>query len=167
MGDETKTITGAITKIDGPIASKGRNNATFYAVEIEGDKFYDWKHVSENFSEGDFVKATVTEGDYPRLLTMNLGDAPAVQRNVGGSKVHSGIAPGWSQPAQTPEGLTLEVLALAVELVKDEQVQVDDKIKRAKTAFFAFKDLLRIEDGKVPVQEGVKIVVDDNIPLGF
>jgi hypothetical protein len=154
MADKNIKVEGIITRIEGPITSKGRNNAQFYAVEIESSKFYDWKHVAKDFREGQYVQATVTEGEYPRILNMVQIDAPArsVQHSLGQDAPR--IARGFSPPIDGMDGDTFALLSLAVELVKEEQLQIDEKINRAKTAFFAFKDLLRIERMKVRVGEG-------------
>lgn len=133
---EIQTLTGTLIEIQDRKTKK--NNKPYQLIKLEGNKdgFFDWDGIVTNqFSAGDDVTITYSPGQYPKLHNIKLNKKGVMK-----------VLEPKAKPKQMTSALanTAEYLALklAVELVKDETIQVDEKVKRVSEAYSDFLNKL-------------------------
>lgn len=139
---------GQVVRIDQKTAKS--NNKLYHVVKVADDlgestqSFFDWNGACDRagIKELMYVKGTYESGKFPRLSTIAQYERPANSRQQVIGEVASPekvVSHSGSNAASSPKYLALK---LAVELVQCEQIQVDEKIKRALTAYAEFIKVL-------------------------
>ena len=111
-----------------------KNGRQFFIVELDdGAEIYDWNSmaVKMGVSQDSWVNIQYSEGQYPKLLRIALCDPPenASQITIQDTKntAPKCVSKSESNLANSKEYLSMK---LACELVREEQIQVDEKIDR-------------------------------------
>ena len=172
------SISGEVISIEPRKTKKGGKAYYVVTVEtVEGDnlKLYAWDGEHEGLKVGDFVQVGYQPGDWPKLKGYQITEAPPTHRQKtldGRTMPKTAVSSygGNQHNGETPLASSRQYLALklAVELVKDEAVQVDDKLLRVRKSFPVMWELLAPPAISYPQTVGIRpapIIQPVRLPL--
>jgi hypothetical protein len=161
MADKIK-VTGLVKEQEARTTQDG--SRSFHTITIEADdgevKISDWSGLCKKANilgmSGIFVEAQYLDGQYPRLVSVKQVEKPS---SFTQSTVESATAKDAQsfmpapqpthnhRPSDHASSLTYLCFKLAVDLTKDEAIQVDKKIERMGQAYEAIRKKWKDEIG--------------------
>lgn len=132
-----------VQKIVGIVPKKTKKGKDYYVIELEDRnkqpmKLFDWNNTvnTKNCGIEHICEIEYIDGEYPKLTAIKQLDnwpAEMVQSHITKIEEKATASSLLDNPLRT----RLQVASMAVDLVKNEQIEVDKKIERFKEAFKA------------------------------